>query len=155
VVKEQRRARRIAMSPEELDEFLARERTCRVGTVGVDGAPHVSPLWFVWDGTALWLNSIVKSQRWTNVNRDPRVSVVIDGGHDYGELQGVELIGRVEVVGDVPRTATPNPELEGPERLFGEKYSGGTWLADGRHAWARLAPDKIVSWDFRKLGATG
>jgi nitroimidazol reductase NimA-like FMN-containing flavoprotein (pyridoxamine 5'-phosphate oxidase superfamily) len=76
------------MSPEELDEFLTRERTCRVGTVGVDGAPHVSPLWFVWDGTALWMNSIVKSQRWTNFDRDPRVSVVIDGGYGYGELQG-------------------------------------------------------------------
>jgi len=24
---------------------------------------------------------------------------------------------------------------------------------DGRHAWLRITPDKIVSWDFRKLGA--
>lgn len=23
---------------------------------------------------------------------------------------------------------------------------------DGRHAWVRLTPEKIVSWDFRKLG---
>jgi PPOX class probable F420-dependent enzyme len=155
VAKEQRRARRIAMSAEELDDFLSRERTCRVGTVGVDGAPHVSPLWFVWDGTALWMNSIVKSQRWTNLARDPRVSVVVDGGHDYRELQGVELIGQVEVVGDVPRSATANAERDLPERLFGEKYAGGVWMPDGRHAWARLVPDKIVSWDFRKLRATG
>jgi PPOX class probable F420-dependent enzyme len=153
VPREQRRARRIAMSPAELDEFLAAQRTCRVGTVGGDGAPHVSPLWFVWDGRALWLNSIVKSQRWANFVRDPRVSVVVDGGDAYGELRGVELIGRVELVGDVPRSGNADDELAEPERLFGEKYAGGVWAADGRHAWARLVPDKIVSWDFRKLGA--
>ena len=26
---------------------------------------------------------------------------------------------------------------------------------DGRHAWLRIVPDKIVSWDFRKLAALG
>jgi len=150
-MREQRRARRIAMSTEELDEFLTTARTCRVATVGRDGAPHVSPLWFVWDGHALWLNSIVKSQRWTDFVRDPRVSIAIDGGDGYMELHGVELIGRVELVGEAPRGDDPNDELAGPEQRFGDKYSGGVWVPDGRHAWARLVPDKIVSWDFRKL----
>ena len=81
---------------------------CRLGSVDGDGAPHVSPLWFVWDGSALWLHSIVKSQRWVNLMRDPRVSVAVDAGVGYGELRGVELLGRVEVVGDVPRVDTPH-----------------------------------------------
>jgi PPOX class probable F420-dependent enzyme len=153
VTRQQRKGRRIAMTAEELDQFLRRERMCRVGTVGADGAPHVSPLWFVWDDTALWLNSIVRSQRWRNLERDPRVSVVIDGGHDFGELHGAELVGRVEVVGDVPRTDAPNDALVEPERLFGEKYSGGAFVYDGRHAWLRLVPDVVVSWDFRKMSA--
>ena len=150
--EEQRRGRRIAMSPQELDDFLGEERTCRVASVGADGRPHNAPLWFVWDGTALWLNSIVKSQRWTDLERDPRVSVVVDGGHDYGELRGAELLGQVEIVGDVPRGATSDTAVEVPERLFGRKYSNGTFHADGRHAWLRLTPEKIVSWDFRKTG---
>ena len=41
--------------------------------------------------------------------------------------------------------------VEVPETLFGQKYSDGTFQADGRHAWLRLAPEKIVSWDFRKM----
>src|SRR6516165_12778825 len=101
---EQRRGRRIAMSPAEINAFLSEERTCRVASVGADGRPHNTPLWFVWDGSALWLNSIVKSQRWTDLQRDPRVSVIIDTGHGFGELRGVELIGQVSVVGEVPRT---------------------------------------------------
>jgi PPOX class probable F420-dependent enzyme len=139
------------MAPEELDAYLREQRTCRAGTVGADGTPHVSPLWFVWDGTALWLNSVVKSQRWTNLSRDPRVSVVVDGGVDFFELHGVELTGRAEVVGEVPRTAAPNPDVAEAERLFGEKYAGGAFQPDGNHAWLRVVPDKIVSWDFRKM----
>lgn len=138
------------MSDEERDAFLREERTCRVATVGATGAPHVVPLWFVWDGTSLWLNSVVKSQRWTDLGRDPRVSVVVDAGHGYGELRGVELIGKVEPVGEIPRTTTPDATLAEPERLFAEKYEG--FGADGRHGWLRLTPEKIVSWDFRKLG---
>ena len=104
------------------------------------------------DGTSLWLNSLFRSQRWTDVVRDPRVSVVVDAGEDYGELRGVELVGRLEPVGDVPRTTAPDPRLVAAERLYADKYTGGTFRVDGRHAWLRLTPEKVVSWDFRKIG---
>jgi hypothetical protein len=145
---EQRRGRRIAMDKGELDEFLARERTCRVATESPQG-PHLTPLWYVWDGAALWLNSLVRSQRWTDLDRDPRVAVLIDGGVAYGELRGVELRGSVAAVGEVPRTGAPDDELAEPERLFTAKY--GAVDHDGRHAWLRLTPEKITSWDFRKI----
>ena len=147
----QRRGRAIAMTAAEVDEFLAAERTCRVATSGKDGRPHVVPLWFVWDGTALWLTSVVRSQRWTDLTRDPRVAVVVDAGVEYTELRGVELSGAVVPVGDVPRTDTPDAVLAEPERLFADKYAAGVVTPDGRHAWLRLTPEKLVSWDFRKL----
>jgi hypothetical protein len=149
---EQRRGRRIAMTPEEVDAFLAEQRTCRVATVGPNG-PHATPLWYAWHGGALWLTSVVRSQRWADLQRDPRVAAVVDAGTSYDELRGVELRGRVEVVGEVPRTGEPVPELEGPEQLMADRYMGGTFVHDGRHAWLRLVPDKITSWDFRKLAA--
>jgi hypothetical protein len=151
-MREQRRSRRIAMSPEERDAFLRAERTCRVASVKSDGAPHLSALWFAWDGEALWLTSIVKSQRWTDIEREPRVSVLVDTGHDFGELRGVEISGTAHVVGEVPRVGEPNDELVVPEQLFGDKYAGGAFGHDGRHAWLRIVPEKIVSWDFRKMG---
>lgn len=149
----QRRGRRIMMTPGELDAFLAEQRTCRVATVSADGAPHVSALWFLWDGTALWLYSVVRSRRWSDLRRDPRVAVAVDTGEDYGELRGVELSGAVEVVGDVPRTGELCAELDAVETRFARKYFGLDMLPhDGRHAWLRLVPEKVVSWDFRKLG---
>ncbi|MGC5566561.1 pyridoxamine 5'-phosphate oxidase family protein [Streptomyces sp. FR-108] len=148
----QRRGRRIMMTSEELDEFLTTQRTCRVATVSADGAPHVSTLWFVWDGKSLWLYSITRSKRWADLRRDPRVAVVVDAGEEYDQLRGVELSGSVEFVGEVPRTGEPCPELDSVERLFARKNFGMDELPhDGRHAWMRLTPEATASWDFRKL----
>jgi PPOX class probable F420-dependent enzyme len=153
-VQQQRRGRVIAMSAEELTSFLTEQRTCRFATTGPDG-PHVAPVWFVWDGQALWVYSLTRSQRWANVTRDPRVAVVVDDGHHYHELHGVEIEGEAVVVGPVPRTGDQDPQvpdLAEPERLMAAKYFDHTeMIHDGRHAWLRITPRKMVSWDFRKL----
>lgn len=150
---EQKRGRRIAMTAAEVDAFLAAGRTCRVATVGADGRPHVVPLWFVWDGEALWLWSITRSRRWADLARDPRVAVVVDTGEQYDQLCGVEIGGTAEPVGPVPRpTDAEVPATAGPELLFARKYGGtDTFGADGRHAWLRIRPETLVSWDFRKI----
>jgi hypothetical protein len=150
-VRPQRRGRRIAMSPAELDEFLRTERTCRVATIGADG-PHATPLWFGWDGSSIWLYSITRSKRWADLQRDPRISVVVDAGVDYVELRGVEITGTVDVIGEVPRTGQADDQLAEIEALFAQKYMGGAQMFhDGRHAWLRVTTSKLASWDFRKI----
>jgi len=139
------------MTPEEVDAFLADELLCRVATTGPDG-PHITPLWYAWHGGRLWLNSLCRSQRWADLMREPQVAVVVDTGTRMGELRGVELRGRAEAVGEVPRTGEPVAELEPVEQLFADRYTGGRVRHDGQHAWLRLTPEKIISWDSRKLG---
>src|SRR3954453_21429316 len=132
----QRRGRRIMMTAEEVDAFLAGQHTCRVATVSKGGRPHVSALGFTWDGVSLWLYSVVHSQRWADLRRDPRISVIVDDGHAYGELRGVELSGVAVAVGEIPRVGHPNDELAVPEQLFPPKYFGIDHMPhDGRHAW--------------------
>ena len=77
------------------------------------------------------------SQRFTDLQQDPRIAIVIDDGHGYEELRGVEIAGRARVVGEVPRTGElAVPELEPVERAFAVKYQGRETLTyDGRHAW--------------------
>jgi Pyridoxamine 5'-phosphate oxidase len=159
-LRPQKRSRKIAMTPQERDAYLRSQRVCRVATVGTDG-PHATPLWFGWDGTYLWLYSLTRSRRWADLRSDPRVSVVVDSGDDYFELQGVEITGTAEVVGDVPRTGsgpdstgdgTNHEELTAIERDFARKYmNSDEMFHDGRHAWLRVTPEKITSWDFRKI----
>lgn len=152
----QHRNRKLAMTEEELATFLATERVCRFATVSSTGQPHVAPLWFVWldSEPSLWLYSTITSQRWHDLASNPVASAVVDRGDDYFDLRGVEVLGTVEIVGEVPRTGTPDVRLEEPELRFGAKYSGSTMHHDERHAWLCLRPQKIVSWDFRKLRST-
>lgn len=142
------------MSAAELDEFLGSARTCRLASVGPAG-PHVTPLWFVWHEGSLWAQSLTRSQRWADLMRDPRVAVVVDDGEEYLELRGVELRGEVVTVGEIPRTGAEDiPELTAIEAAFADKYLDGAEFGyDGRHAWLRLDPTKVVSWDFRKIPA--
>ncbi len=153
----QRRGTAITMTETERDAYLRSQPVCRVATIGPGGHPHVSPLWFAWDGTALWLYSLSRSQRWTDLGRDPRLSVIVDdGGADYFRLRGVELRGSAEVVGEVPRQGGPAEALTVPEKLFADKYLGGAAFGhDGRHGWLRVRPETILSWDFTKLRRRG
>lgn len=148
----QRRGRRIMMTPGEVDAFLTTQRTCRVATVSAGGAPHVSALWFLWDGTALWLHSVVRSKRWADLRRDPRVAIVVDTGEEYGQLRGVELSGTVEFVGEVPRTGSCAPNWTRWRPCSPARTSA--WTRSRTTAGTRgcgCGP-KVVSWDFRKLG---
>jgi hypothetical protein len=153
---QQLRARNLAMNDRELAEFLRAERTCRVATMSGDG-PRATPLWFLWDGSALWLSSLVRSKRHSDLRADPRIAVVVDAGHDFTELRGAEIIGDAAVVGESPRTGTPDTRLDTMEHEFAAKYldSDVTELHAGTHAWLCVTPRKIVSWDFRKLGNRG
>jgi nitroimidazol reductase NimA-like FMN-containing flavoprotein (pyridoxamine 5'-phosphate oxidase superfamily) len=139
------------MSSSEIDQYLGGQRTCRIATVNRDGSPHVSALWFVWDESAIWLFSLIRSQRWANVVRNPDVAVLIDDGEQYNQLRGVQLVGRAAAVGDIPRTNATVVELLRPETMFGDKYGSGNFTPDGRHAWLRIEPREVKSWNFSKI----
>ena len=126
------------MTDAERDEFLAGERTCRVATVGPDG-PHATPLWFAWDGSCLWLYSVVRSQRWTDLMRDPRVGVVVDAGAWMFEGSGFVNGEKVpEMVGneyDRVTAGVPTPDdiqviAHSPVDCKGLKsYADSTWYS--------------------------
>lgn len=146
----QRYGNRIAMDADELDAFLGAERTCRVGTIA-DGVPHVTPLWFVWHESAVWLYSLYRSKRWKDIQRTPTVSLLVDAGYEFVELHGVEIVGKAAVVGEVPRVGEAVDDLEPVEAAFARKYFDADALPhDERHAWLKITPDTVRSWDFRK-----
>jgi hypothetical protein len=152
----QQRRRSIALTDDELEGFLAVARVARVATISADGRPHVTPLWFLWSDGAVWLYSLVRSRRWADLTERPDAAVVVDDGDDFGSLRGVEIRGRVAVVGEQPRTGVPDAQLTVVERAYLDKYGGDhEGMYDGRHAWARIASDELRSWDHRKIAAPG
>lgn len=140
------------MTGPEPDALLAENRVCRIASISANG-PHVAPLRFYWDGSSIWLSSVVRTQRWTDLQRGSRLAIVIDDGVEYYKLRGVAIAGRALVIGEVLRRGEPHSELLGPELEFHRKCRDpeSPIPCDGRHAWLKVSPEKMTSWDFTKM----
>jgi pyridoxamine 5'-phosphate oxidase-like protein len=138
----------LRLTDEELAELLRDARTMRVGTVSSDGSPHVVPLWFVWHAGSIWMNNLRRSRRTQDLWAGSPVALCIDVGEEYFELRGAVLYGMHE---EVP---PDDPDLPTVRKAFGDKYFGGHDAADRKsHDWLRMDPERIVTWDFRKIPA--
>ena len=149
----------IRMSEEEVLELLEEERTVICATNGVQGWPHLMPLWYVVrptgeDGTAqLWAWTFAKSQKARNLERDPRATLEVEAGEAYDALRGVMLRCDVLVHGDLDVVRALGIDLY-------TRYGG---VDDDVLAMIdKQAPKRIalqfaersrVTWDHRKLAA--
>ena len=90
----------ITMSPEEVQSFLASGHTLQVATNGPDGRPHLAPMWYVIEEGRVVFRSFTKSQKIVNLQRDPKLTVLVERGLAYNELQGVLIRGTARLVDD-------------------------------------------------------
>ena len=81
----------IVLSDAELLELLETERVAVVSSLGPRGWPHSMPLWFVPREGEIWIWTYAKSQKVRNLERDPRATVLVETGHEYGELRGAMI----------------------------------------------------------------
>jgi nitroimidazol reductase NimA-like FMN-containing flavoprotein (pyridoxamine 5'-phosphate oxidase superfamily) len=138
----------LRLDDDELAELLTSERTMRVGTTGQDGSPHVVPMWFVWHRGAMWINNLRKARRSSDLAAGSEVALCIDTGFEYFELRGAVLYGRPEEVDPA------DADLADVRKAFGTKYFYGADIPEVKsHQWLRMQPERIVSWDFRKIPA--
>ena len=144
------------MTDEELVGFLEQERTVTCATLGLNGRPHLMPLWYVPDGTAMLAWTFAKSQKARNLEREPRATLQVEAGEGYGELRGAMLECDVELEREIERVADLGLRLM-------RRYSAGASEEDleaGVRAQApkrigmRFTPTRVVTWDHRKLGDT-
>lgn len=143
----------IRMTGEEVDAFLAGRRSMSVATIGPGGAVHLVAMWYGFlDGApAFW--TYARSQKVRNLERDPRCTCLVEAGESYGELQGVELVGRGEVLAD--RDAVLAVGRSVWERYTGpwdEAAAGAVEAVGAKRVAVRVRVDRVVSWDHRKLG---
>jgi pyridoxamine 5'-phosphate oxidase family protein len=115
-------------------KYLAEHPLGRLATIGPDGAPQIHPV-------AFWVNAdtgaidiggpaLTRSQKFRNVQADPRVSFVVDDQagtpNPIGQTgRGIELRGQVEIV-------TLDPPL----------------IAAFSKETLRIHPHRIVAWNI-------
>lgn len=143
----------IKMTPDEVDAFLHERRPMSMCSINHDGSIHAVAMWYGFLDGLVAVETKSKSQKAQNLRRDPRLTCLFEDGDSYEELRGVELVGRAEIVED-------------PDRMFAlgvsvfERYYGGYTdemkpFVDAmlnKRVVIVLHPDRVVSWDHRKLG---
>lgn len=145
----------IRMSDQEIEEFLAAPHTLQVATINADGTPHLVAMYYAMlDGKiAFWTYG--KSQKVRNLERDPRVTVMVEAGKAYGELRGVQIRGRATLSRE-PQTVQRVGEAIYP-LYFGElddAARAGVEMSGRKRVAVIVEPERVASWDHRKLGGS-
>jgi PPOX class probable F420-dependent enzyme len=148
----------IQLTPEEQGELLESERVVVVSSVGPRGWPHSMPVWYVLRDGEIWIYTYAKSQKVKNLERDPRATLVVETGHEYGELRGVQIEAEAEIHRDLETVYDVAKELtvryaEGISSVEGEAAEALKAQARKRVA-IRFEPRRVATWDHRKLGGT-
>lgn len=55
-------------------------------TVGTDGTPQPSPVWFLWDGQTLLIYSQPNTPKLRNIERNPKVALNFDSDGQGGDI---------------------------------------------------------------------
>jgi hypothetical protein len=104
-----------ASIPPQLVPLLESTAVAYVSTIGPRGEPQTTPLWFLWDAGTLRFSLVEGRQKLRNLERDPRISVVVVDPAD--PTWYVEFRGHID-------SLAPDPDLD-LERAVAEKYTGG------------------------------
>jgi hypothetical protein len=130
----------------ELDEFLSRPLYAHLAH-NSDQGPRESPVWFHWDGQAVWI--IGGTSFPANLKRDPRCALgIVDWDPQTGLSQHVGFRGRAEVLPfDVAMARTIFRRYFGPDerewdRRFDDVFSGEAGLE-----MVRIIPETVVMRD--------
>jgi PPOX class probable F420-dependent enzyme len=135
-----------------IQRFLAEEPIVWLSTVRPDGAPHVVPIWFWWDGEALLVFSKPGAQKVRNLRADPRVMLALgdaDDDFDVGMLEGTaELL-------DIPTAAIlPAAHLEKYRSQLAAIGLDADEYASTYSQVIRIRPDRYLGWHGRTVPAS-
>jgi len=144
------------MTDAEVAAFLAGQCKVQVASIGVDGAPHLTTLFYVLQQGRIAFWTYATSQKVRNLERDPRITCLVETGTDYFELAGVSVQGRAELVRDTDRIREDGTAVT-------RALAGGADLGDlgeeivenqvRKRIAVLVTPTKVASWDHHKLTA--
>jgi PPOX class probable F420-dependent enzyme len=148
----------IKLTTAEQAELLSSERVVVVSSIGPRGWPHSMPMWYVVRDGEIWVWTYAKSQKVRNLERDPRATLLIETGHEYTELRGIQIEAVAELIRDAERVVDYAKEMtiryaEGIESVEGDAAAALEAQAPKRVA-IRFEAKRTATWDHRKLGGT-
>jgi PPOX class probable F420-dependent enzyme len=143
---------RVAMTAAETAAFLARGRKLQLATINPDGTPHLVTMYYALDGGRITFWTYRASQKARNLDRDPRVTCLVETGEQYFDLRGVQVRGRVRLVGDPAEVREIGRRvaavMAGPDAGSLDDY---VEHAARKRVGYIVEPERVSSWDHAKL----
>ena len=147
----------IALSDEEIQQFLREQKTLIIVSNGRDGYPHPMPMWYHVDAAGcLYCTTFSKAQKVVNWRRDPKASLLVESGEEYAELKSVLIYAQAEVIEDFDTIcdALVRISSKGRELTDEQAQSMRAQVAPTaeKRVLLKFTPERYVSWDHSKLG---
>jgi nitroimidazol reductase NimA-like FMN-containing flavoprotein (pyridoxamine 5'-phosphate oxidase superfamily) len=147
----------VAMSAAETQQMLAGQRKVQLATNGHDGFPHLVTMYYVLMDGLITFWTYRSSQKARNLERDPRISCLVETGEQYFDLRGVLVQGtarRIEdpaAIAEIGRRITA--VLADPVAAAGDPDAIAAYVehaARKRYGYA-VEPSRVITWDHAKL----
>jgi PPOX class probable F420-dependent enzyme len=140
-----------ALSDPLVQDLLHGRYLASLATENPDGSPHLTAVWFFFDGESLYVATSSRTRKARNLQVRPRASLMVDS-RDPLASRGVTIAGAVEII-----TGARARELN---HKVHSRYLSDAALRDPRVApvfstWdditIRLQPASVFTWDMREL----
>ena len=147
---------KIKMSQEERLQFLEKQISLQIGTINKDGSPHLTTMWYIYDGDNFIFHTYTKSQKIINLKRDSRITLLTEAGSQYSDLQGIIVYGNAEIINgkDSLEEVIRYMEMVGEKYIKdeeGSQYIEGMKLQAPKRSVVIVKPSKFISWDHTKI----
>ena len=135
-----------ALAAARLDRFLSREPVVWMSTVRPDGAPHLVPIWFTWDGNSLLVFSKPGAQKVRNLRANPVAMLALGEPEDDFDVALAEATVRLL---DEPAHELPAAHLaKYGERMAALGLSPDEFLATYSQVMV-ITPSRSLPWHGR------
>ncbi len=115
--------------PESHKDLLETTALADIATIGPDGAPHVNPVWFGWDGKQLSFSQTKTRQKYKNLHKDNRISIsIVDPTNPY---RYIEIRGKVVEF------------IEDPDKAFIDSMAK-KYLGQDKYPWSQPGDERVV-----------
>ncbi len=148
------------MTTGETHAMLTGTPNLSLATLDRDGYPHLVAMSFALDADGnIVMTSFGKAQKVINIQRNPRVAVMVEHGLAYDKIKGVMIRGRAEIVAGAEAVLETMRLVVGKAaRIAGKPVEpGSVVITDAYRRQAekrvviRIHPEKWASWDHAKL----
>ena len=138
----------VRMTPQEVQAFLdTKPGWIILSTIGRHGYPHSVPLGYFRLGDDIYLGCRASTQKTKNIERNPRVSLVLETGSTMQDIKGVMIQGHATVYTDAENVLRLRREAA---RLRGVPDDELPQAIPEGIAYIKVESRRVISWDYSR-----